>query len=266
MKGDSEQLAVTYCPLITAYGSLSPKKYIMSSTTPPIPPPHIGTLAEKSLHAALKEWLARPGDRQEVRVDGFVIDIVRGEALIEIQTRHFGAMKQKLQTLLPHHPIHLVHPIAREKWIVRQTADGRFLGRRKSPKKGRLLDVFAEMVRIPHLLPHPNLTVMVLLTQQEEIWRDDGRGSWRRRRWSVHDHRLLDVVAQHTFNAPADWLALLPDDLPHPFSNRDLEMAVPCRLSLAQKITYTLRHADLLAPAGKLGNAWLFARQGSGTG
>ena len=221
-------------------------------------PPHIGTLAEKSLHAALKNWLSQPGDQQEVRVDGFVIDLVRGTDLIEIQTRHLGAMKRKLAKLLPHHPIQLVHPIAAEKWIVRQTADGQPISRRKSPKRGRLIDIFAEVVRIPHLISYPNLTITILLTQQEEIWRDDGQGSWRRRRWSVYDHLLLDVVGQHSFQSVDDWLTLLPDDLPQPFTNRELATTLKCRANLAQKTTYTLRHAGLIDVVGKRGNALLY--------
>ncbi len=221
-------------------------------------PPNIGTLAEKSLHAALKTWLYQPGDQQEVRVDGFVIDIVRGDNLIEIQTRHLGAMKRKLAKLLPHHPIQLVHPIAAEKWIVRQTADGQPISRRKSPKRGRLVDIFAELVRIPHLLSQPNLTVTVLLTQQEEIWRDDGQGSWRRKRWSIYDHRLLAVVGQHSFESANNWLTLLPQELPQPFTNRDLATTMKCHANLAQKTTYTLRHAGLIEVVGKQGNALLY--------
>jgi hypothetical protein len=53
----------------------------------------IGTLQETSLHSALKAWYARPGDRFEVFIDGFYIDIVRSELLIEIQTRNFSAIK-----------------------------------------------------------------------------------------------------------------------------------------------------------------------------
>lgn len=221
-------------------------------------PPHIGTLAEKSLHAALKNWLFQPGDQHEVRVDGFVIDIVRGNDLIEIQTRHLGAMKHKLAKLLPHHPIQLVHPIAAEKWIVRQTAGGQPISRRKSPKRGQLIDIFAELVRIPHLLSQPNLTITILLTQQEEIWRDDGQGSWRRKRWSVYDHRLLDVVDQHSFESANDWLSLLPQELPQPFTNRDLAATLKCHANLAQKTTYTLRHAGLIEVVGKQGNALLY--------
>lgn len=218
----------------------------------------IGTLGEKSLHAALKHWYAQPGDRIEVQVDDFVIDIVRGEMLIEIQTRHFSAIHRKLERLLPDHPMRLIHPIAREKWIVRERGDGRFLKRRKSPKRGRIEDAFRELVRIPDLLTHPHLTLEVLFTREEEIWRDDGKGSWRRKRWSIHDRRLLAVADNAIFAVPADYLSLLPSDLPRPFTNRDLATALDLRLTLGQKMTYTLRRAGLLKLVGKRGNALLF--------
>ena len=77
--------------------------------------PHVGTLGEKPLHAALKRWYAAPGDLVEHPVDGFVIDLVRGEQLIEIQTRSFSSMKRKATTLLDRdHAIHVVHPVACE--------------------------------------------------------------------------------------------------------------------------------------------------------
>ena len=52
-------------------------------------------------------------------IDGFVIDLVRGEQLIEIQTRSFASMRRKLGRLLETHPIRLVHPIPAVKWIVK---------------------------------------------------------------------------------------------------------------------------------------------------
>src|SRR5215208_3427729 len=71
----------------------------------------IGLLNEKPLHASLKQWYARPGDRIEVPVDGFVIDIVRDDLLIEIQTRNFASLKSKLTKLARSHPVRLVYPI-----------------------------------------------------------------------------------------------------------------------------------------------------------
>ncbi|MFZ1397574.1 MAG: hypothetical protein WAS33_11775 [Candidatus Promineifilaceae bacterium] len=218
----------------------------------------IGTLAEKSLHAGIKAWYGRSSDQFEVKVDGFVIDIVRGEQLIEIQTRHFGAMKRKLARLLDNHPVLLLHPIAQEKWIVRETAVGHPISRRKSPKKGQPLDLFSELMRIPHLLPHPNLVVGAVLTQQEEIWRDDGQGSWRRKGWSLHDHRLLAVMGVHTFADPADLLTLLPPELPQPFTNKQLAKLAKIQPNLAQRITYTLARCDVIAQVGKDGRANLY--------
>ncbi len=71
----------------------------------------IGTLNEKPLHAALKEWYALPGDRFEVSVDGYVIDIVRDDRLLEIQTGTFSSLKSKLNTLVRTHRVRLIYSI-----------------------------------------------------------------------------------------------------------------------------------------------------------
>jgi len=59
----------------------------------------IGTLNEGVLHAQLKDWYRRPGDRVEQLVDGFVVDLVRGELLVEIQTGRFAPLRRKLEQL-----------------------------------------------------------------------------------------------------------------------------------------------------------------------
>ena len=131
--------------------------------------PHVGTLREKPLHAALKRWYAEDGDRIEVPVDGFVIDLVRDDVLIEIQTRGFSGMKSKLARLLEDHAVRLVHPVPAGKWIVRLGDGGEILSRRRSPKRGSAVDLFAELVSFPGLIAHPGLTLEVLLVHEEEI-------------------------------------------------------------------------------------------------
>jgi len=61
-------------------------------------PHYIGTLNEKSLHADLKKWYTQPGDQLEVPLDGYYIDIVRDDMLIEIQTRNFSSIKKNYYT------------------------------------------------------------------------------------------------------------------------------------------------------------------------
>ena len=111
-------------------------------------------------------------------------------------------------------------------------------------------------MRIPDLAAHPNLTLETLLIHEEQIWRDDGQGSWRRGRWSLIDRRLLGVVESRVFADPAGYLALLPP-LPEPFSNADLAAARGWNSNLAGKATYALRAMGLLA-AEKRGRVNLF--------
>lgn len=221
----------------------------------------IGTLGEMSLHAGIKRWYVQPGDELESRVDGYLVDIVRGELLVEVQTRHFGALKRKLARLLDRHPVRLVYPIAREKWIVRLDADGQtVLGRRRSPKRGQLSQVFQELVSIASLATHPRFALEVLWTSEEE-WRcHDGRGSWRRQGWSIRDHLLLGVTGSVTFSSPADYATLLPASLSEPFSTSDLARCLSCRLVLARKVAYCLRGMGLFEVAGKRGRAPLYRR------
>lgn len=226
-----------------------------------VPTPLIGTYQEKSLHAALKDWYAAPGDRAEQPVDGYVIDLVRGDELIEIQTRNFSAIKRKLATLLECHAVRLVHPIPALKWIVRLDGDGTTeLSRRRSPKRGSLLDVFDELVSIPHLVAHPRFSLEVLLVEVEETRRHDGRGSWRRRGWSIDDQILVGVDTQRVFCGPADFAALLPASLPTPFTSGDLATGLKLRRGQAQKIAYCLRHMGAIELVGKQGNAYQYER------
>jgi hypothetical protein len=214
---------------------------------------------ESSLHAALKAAYAQPGDQLEAAVDGYVIDIVREGLLLEVQTGNFTAVKTKLRRLLPDHKIRLIHPIAQAKWIVRIQADGEtVVSRRKSPKRGRPLDLFRELVRLPTLLQHPNLTLEIALTHEEEIWRDDGLGSWRRKGWSIHDRRLLQLVDSLLIADPVDLLSLLPPHLPHAFTTAHLAQAAGCPRSLAQKTAYCLHQLDLIEKAGKEGRAIVY--------
>lgn len=220
---------------------------------------HIGTLQETSLHASLKQWYAQPDDQLEAKVEGFVVDIVRGDLLIEIQTRNFAALKSKLKDLVRRHQIHLVFPIAQEKWIVRLDTDKRTeLKRRKSPKRGNLIYLFPELVRIPDLVSEPNFSLEILLTKEEELWIDDGKGSWRRKGWSIYDRRLIQVVSATRLATPEDFRQVLPESLPKSFSTLDLASQMNQHRYLAQKMAYCLRKMGVIEKVGKRGRSWLY--------
>jgi len=221
---------------------------------------HISTLNEKPLHAALKKRYSQAYDRFEVLVDGFLVDIVRGDLLIEIQTRNFSAIRRKLETLTADHRVRLVYPIPRDKWLVTASADDRKPPtRRRSPKHGTFEHVFEELVSLPHLLTNDHFSLEVLLTDEEEFRRDDPERRRRRRRIRG-ERRLVDIADRRVFETPADFIALIPADLGEPFTTAGLATAIGRPRYLAQQMAYCLREMGALLPVGKQGNAILYER------
>ncbi|HDQ73250.1 MAG TPA: hypothetical protein ENN19_14330 [Chloroflexi bacterium] len=195
-------------------------------------------------------------------VDGFVVDIVRGDLLIEIQTGNFSSIKHKLRTLTEEHPVRLVYPVARNKWLVKLPRDGEGdPRRRKSPKHGTCAHLFDELVSLPRLLNRANFTVEVLLIHEEEVRRYVGNRAWRRRGWATEERRLLEVVDRRLFASPADLACLIPADLAEPFTTADLADAIGEQRRLAQKMAYCLRKMHVLTPVDKRGNAILYVRR-----
>jgi len=202
--------------------------------------PHIGTLNEGSLHAALKADYAQPGDEFEVPLDRFVIDIRRDDLLIEIQTSSFASMGNKLDHLLPDHRVLLVHPIAVETYLQKPGAKPR-----KSPKRGSVYDLFEELVSIPTLLDHPNLSLEIALVSVTKVQEPDpklrrGRGGFR-----TSDRILREVVERHRFDQVTDLLDLVPDGLPAEFTTADLAALAGIKRDIAQRMAYCFRPLGL---------------------
>ena len=216
---------------------------------------------ETSLHRQLKEYYARPGDRLEVVVGDYRIDVVRGDVLVEIQHGSLAAIRPKVRALLEDHRVLVVKPIVvRKRLVKRATEGGREIGRRLSPKRGRPLDLFHELVHFTEVFPHPNLTLEVPLVEIEE-WRYPGHG--RRRRWRQNDHqvedqRLVAVDERLRFRTPRDLAALVPGPLPRPFHTGHLAEQLEVARWVAQRIAYCLRQTGAVRQVGKDGNAALY--------
>ena len=220
---------------------------------------NIGTLNESSLHSALKLWYKNPEDHLEVPIENFVIDIVRDDLLIEIQTRNFSTIRKKLETLLKNHRVLLVHPIVKDKWIINVNhQSNEIIRKRLSPTHRSYLDIFEELIRIPDLIANPNFTIELPLVQIEEVRINDGKGSWRRKGWSIYDRRLVNVVERKVFCSPIDFLMLKPTTLKTPFTNAELAHSLEKSLRLAQKMSYCLSKMGIIKVVGKSGRSLLF--------
>ena len=275
--------------------------------TPPEKPNAIGELNERSLHRALKARYAVPGSVTEQAVDGFVADVVIRGGIVEIHTGSFWPLKKKLPRLLERFAVTLVYPVAQDRYIVTMPAGADTPGmpdapnapdvpnppdaqnapgvptapntpgvpnlpaipirRRKSPKHGSVFAVFDGLTSIPTLLDHPNLTIDVVMTVEEDIRVKDpegrGRGGRRRRRgrdWTRIDRRLVEVAQTHRLTGMNDLFALVDAALPEPFTTLDLSRAMRSPRRLGQQAAFCFREAGVSEVCGKTGNTLLYRR------
>jgi hypothetical protein len=216
-------------------------------------------MTEYSLHSDIKAWYSVLGDKREVKVsDGFVIDVLRENLLIEIQTRNFSAIKKKLNKLVIDNRVRLVYPIAKRKWIVYVTKLGEIIRQRKSPKRGKLADLFVELVHLSSLVKNENFSFEVLLIEEMELRCNDGNGSWKRKGVSIKDRRLIRVCDRVVFENCLRYLKFLPFELDEYFTNKLLANKLGVPIRLAQKITYCFRKMDLISLVGKKSKEYLF--------
>jgi hypothetical protein len=214
----------------------------------------IGVLREGPLHAELKRRMAVPGDRFEVRVDGYVIDLVRaGGELVEIQTGGFSPLRTKLDALLDRHAMRIVHPVPAIRRIVRVDEEGEVLSSRSSPKRPTAAVIFEGLVSFPTLLSHPNLTIEVLLCREDHVRKPEPKRGRRYMR-DPGERRLLEILERVELTCPADAAALVPA-FEEPFTTRELAAAMKVPLPLAQKAAACLRALGVLEPAGRRGRA-----------
>lgn len=221
----------------------------------------IGTLQERTLHAALKQWMAPDPTHREVALEGLVADVFDGQRVTEIQTRNLYALKSKLDRLLPHYPVMVVHPLAHRKTLVWVDPDtGAATKPRRSPKTGRFWDAFHELYSLRPYLNDPHLTIRLVLLDMEEYRLQDGWGRGGKRGSHRVERLPGTLYSTADLHTSADYAALIPDDWGAAFTCADVAAHLRVRRRLAGEIINVLYTVGAIQRLGKNRNAFVYAR------
>lgn len=219
----------------------------------------IGTYGEKSVHAALKQYFQPDPCFHEQPVAGYIADVCFGDEIYEIQSAHFYKLPKKLDAFLGEYQVTVVYPIPYEKWICWTDPDtGEVVERRKSPKKGRIQNIFPEMYRLRSYLQHPKLRFCIMLMDMEECRLLDGYGAERKRRGTKCDRIPTRLELQLWLRQPSDYRQLLPDGLPEEFTARDFAKCARIPLKAAQTGLLLLTELGIVERMGKTGRSYLY--------
>jgi hypothetical protein len=213
---------------------------------------------ETTLHRQLKRLYGIDESEREVRIGDYRIDAVVDDLLIEVQVASLAAIRRKISDLVQRHRVLVVKPVVIRSYIVRKKSLlGAILGSRYSPTTHDPCELFLDFVHFAKVFPHPNLTVEVLLIEQEE--QRIPKRSWRRgRNYRVTDRLLRSVLERRRFSTAADLLQFLPDGLPAGFTTADVSRQAGIPRWLAQKMVYSLRWSGAIDAVGKQRNTVVY--------
>ena len=219
----------------------------------------IGTLSEKTVHAILKNYYEPDEDGQEIPIENYVADIYANGEIIEIQTRQFNKMRNKLEAFLPLYPVTIVYPIPREKWLIWiDEESGELSKKRKSPARGNVYIAFPELYKIKMFLKDPNLRIKLVFLDMEEYRLLNGWSKDKKKGSSRYDRIPTELVEEVDITCLQDYMQFIPYELEEEFTSRDFARAAHINVQLAQTVLNILYHVGVITRTGKKGNQYLY--------
>ena len=221
----------------------------------------IGTLAEKTIHAVLKNYYAPDVTHHEKKLAGFVADAYTGEEIFEIQTRNFNTLRRKLDAFLPLCDVNIIYPVAHTKYLrYIDPQTGEVTAPRKSPKRGGPYAVFPELYRIKPYLMNEHLHIRIVLLDVEEYRFLDGWNENKRKGASKNDSLPLGLYEEFMLNDVTDYARLIPSDLPEQFTSKDFKKSAKISQPLANVALNILNYVGVAERVGKKGNSYVYER------
>ena len=219
----------------------------------------IGTLSEKAVHSTLKQYLSGDLANQEIKIGSYYADVCVDGHIFEIQTRQFHKLQHKLEFFLKEHPVTVVYPVTNTNYLRWVTpATGEITPPKKSTRKGNPLQVFAELYRIRSFLSHPSFSLKIVLMDMEEYRLLDGYGKDKKKRATKCDKFPIKLVAEYDIETPADYMMLLPAELPDSFTSKEFAKRAKIPVALAQTALLLLTELQIVVRTGKQGNAYVY--------
>ena len=221
----------------------------------------IGTLGEKDLHALLKLHYEPDVSKHEQKVGTYVADILNEQGIIEIQTRQLHKLRPKLNAFLVENRVTVVYPIVANKtlaWIDPDT--GEVTKKRRSPKRGQLIDAARELYALKMYLLDEKLVIHLHFVDVHETrwlngWSDDRKkGSHR----ANQEPQLIKECI--VLNEPMDYRQFIPADLSELFTSKDLAQLLKAPLHKVQTLINVLHHVGVIQKVDKQGRLNVYRR------
>lgn len=235
----------------------------------------IGTYGEKMLHSSLKLFICDDKSRHEIKIypgtpgesggreSVYIADVLLGCDIYEIQTGGFYPLRQKIQYYLDQteYNVRVVCPLAARKWVSWiDPATSDISNRRLSPKRQSGRDLLPELFWLIPYLNNRRLSFRVLLLEIDEFRLKNGWGDGGKRGSARYERIPRGIIGIEDFAVPADYIPLMPEDLPERFTAAEFGRASRLRGRNIYSVIKVFCELGLLRPDGARGRAVLYRK------
>ena len=215
----------------------------------------IGVLSEKTLHKTIKNLYEPNHSYQEIKIDNYFVDICKENNIIEVQTKQFNKLRDKITYLLSlnKYKINIVYPVFTSKMIY-NISNGEISNPKKSPKKFRIPEVFHELYMIKQLLGHKDLMITLLLFEINE-YREIANN---RRGYVCYDRIPTKLIDEIVLKDNKDYINLLPPDLSETFTSKEICLKTKTNVKYVNKMLNVMKYLNVVEVVGKDGRKLLY--------
>lgn len=218
--------------------------------------PTIGVLSEKSLHKIIKNLYEGDISKQEIKIGKYYVDICRNDEIIEVQTKQFNKLRDKLTYLLSLNKYHIniIYPVFRSKMLYFIDDLGEITGPKKSPKKLKFPECFYELYKIKTFLNNPNICITLLVFDINE-YRVKGKS---RNGIVCYDRVPTNLVEEIKLDSKDKYLKLLPSGLNETFTASDVSKLTKCAIRYVNNMLNVLRYLGVIEVACKESRKYVY--------
>ena len=217
----------------------------------------IGTENETTLHSALKYCFQPDPKFHELRISGYICDAFSGTTVYEIQTSQLYKLRRKLSVLLPEYRLTVIYPVITEKRVVLSDADGNVVREYKSPKKGSIMALAAELYGIREFLTHPRFSVAAVYLTVAEMRK---LTAGKRKKSTVTDKIPEKFSHVEFFREAEAYRSLLPESLADSFTAADFFRAAKVPEKTGRPALNVLTVTGAVMKTGKSGRCILYSK------
>lgn len=221
----------------------------------------IGTLKEKTLHSAVKNYIEPDVQKQEIKLGCYYVDILNDTGIVEVQTQNFNLLRKKLDAFLPEHRVTVVYPMIATKWLFWIDEEtGEVSKKRKSPLKGSYYRCFYELYKIKPYLTDSNLRLRLMLIDMEEYRLLNGWSADKKKGSTRHDRVPTQIVEECIIDTKEDYQRLIPPSVGETFTAKDFAREAKISARVTQCGVNVLHYVGAIERIGKEGRCYVYRR------